>query len=135
MKIILKRLIIVGLFLLIAIYYFNQAPEYDLKYKYKDGDIRVILNDTEITRNTSKLPQTAMLVDGEIMLSQDTIDILFDKNLYYEEKYQTLITTTHEHRADLKVNSRTMKVDGETKQLSMPPVEVKYNYKEDNRFT
>ena len=94
MKIIIRRFAVVVMFLVIALLVFNMAPEYDLEYKYKEGDIRVIFNDIEITRDLSRLPQTALLVDGQVMLSQDTVDILFDKNLYYEEKYETLITTT-----------------------------------------
>ena len=134
MKIIIKRLVIVCLFLIAALLIFNTAPEYDLEYKYKEGDIRVIFNDREITRDLSKLPQTALLVDGEIMLSQDTVDILFDKNLYYEEKYETLITTSKEHRADLKINSRVITIDDKTESLEIPPISVKYNYKDDNRY-
>ena len=128
MKIIIKRFIVVVMFLVVALFVFNMAPEYELKYKYKEGDIRVIFNDTEITRNLSKLPQTALLVDGEIMLSQDTVDILFDKNLYYEQKYETLITTTKEHRADLKLNSKIIKIDDKTENIEVPPIKVKYNY-------
>jgi len=134
MKNVMKRFVIVLLFLVLAIFMFNRAPEYDLEYKYKDGDIRVIFNDVEITRDINKLPQAAMLVDGEIMFSQDTIDILFDKNLYYEEKYETLITTTKEHRADLKVNSKTIEIDEKTNNLKVPPIRVNYNYQEDNRY-
>lgn len=134
MKVLVKRLVVVVLFLIIALYVFNRAPEYDLEYKYKDGDIRVIFNDVEITRDTKKLPQTAMLVDGEIMLSQDTIDILFDKNLYYEEKYDTFITTSEEHRADLKVDSKVVTIDDKDKNLIVPPIEVNYQYRNDNRY-
>lgn len=134
MKIIIKRLVVVILFLVVAVSIFNMAPEYELEYKYKEGDIRVIFNDVEITRNLSKLPQNALLVDGEIMLSQDTVDILFDKNLYYEEQYKTLITTTKEHRADLKVNSKVITIDDKSKNVSVPPISVKYDYKEDNRY-
>lgn len=130
----IKRIIIVALFLSLSIFVLNRAPEYDLVYKYKDGDIRVIFNDTEITRNINKLPQVAMLVEGESMLSQDTIDILLDKNLYYEEKYDTLITTTKEHRADLKVNSKFLTIDDKTKNLEVPPIKVNYNYNDDNRY-
>lgn len=134
MNILIKRLIIVIMFLIAALLVFNTAPEYDLEYKYKEGDIRVILNDKEITREISKLPQAALLVDGEIMLSQDTVDILFDKNLYYEEKYETLITTSKEHRADLKLNSRVITIDDKTKSIGIPPISVKYDYKDDNRY-
>ena len=57
MKIIIRRLLVVILFLVIAVTVFNRAPEYDLEYKYKEGDIRVIVNDVEITRNINRLPQ------------------------------------------------------------------------------
>ncbi len=134
MKIIIKRFIVVVMFLIVALLIFNMAPEYELEYKYKEGDIRVIFNDSEITRNLSKLPQTALLVDDEIMFSQDTVDILFDKNLYYEQKYETLITTTKDHRADLKLNSKIIKIDDKTENIEVPPIKVKYNYKEDNRY-
>lgn len=133
MKIIIRRFAVVIIFLVVALFIFNIAPEYELEYKYKEGDIRVIFNDSEITRNLSKLPQTALFVDGEIMLSQDTVDILFDKNLYYEEKYETLITTTTEHRADLKLNNKVIKIDDKSEALKVPPIAIKYNYKDDNR--
>ena len=134
MNIIIKRFIVVVIFLIAALSIFNMAPEYELDYKYKEGDIRVIFNDVEITRDLSKLPQTALLVDDEIMLSQDTVDILFDKNLYYEEAYETLITTTNNHRADLKLNSKVIRIDDKNENLEIPPIKVKYNYKEDNRY-
>lgn len=131
---IIKRLVIVIIFLAVAIYAFNRAPEYDLEYKYKDGDIRVIFNDREITRELSKLPQVPILVEGEIMLSQDTVDILFDKNLYYEEKYDTLITTTLDHRADIKVDSKTIEIDDKTETLKVPAIKVDYRYADDDRY-
>ena len=135
MKHIIRRLVIVAIFLIVAIWIFNSAPEYDLVYKYKDGDIRFIFNDIEITRNLNKLPQAVILVEDEIMLSQDTVDILFDKNLYYEEKYQTLITTTTEHRANLKVNSKIIEIDDKSKNMQIPPIEVDYDYTADDRYT
>ena len=135
MSIVIKRLVVTFVFLIVAISILNMAPEYDLEYKYKEGDIRVIFDDVEITRNLSKLPQTAILVDNQIMLSQDTVDILFDKNLYYEDKYQTLITTTNSHRADLKLNSKVMRVDDGSRNLEVPPLSIRYNYYEDDRYT
>ncbi len=131
----MKRIIIILCFLSIAIFLFHQAPEYELVQQYQDGDIRVILNDTEITRNIAKLPQVAMLADEEVMLSQDTVDILFDKNLWYEEKQNTFITTTFSHRADLKVGERTITVDDVTKNIAIPPIKEHYDYTKDNRYT
>ena len=134
MKTIIKRFIITAIFLIVAILIINHAPEYDLVYKYKDGDLRVIFNDKEITRDTTRLPQVAVLLNGEIMLSQDTIDYLFDKDLFYEKKYDTLITTYEEHRADITVGSHTIKVDGKEKAIKVPAVKTVYKYSNDDRY-
>ncbi len=129
-----KRIIVVLLFLIIACVFINMAPKYDLVYKFKNGDLRVVYNDEELTRETSKLPQVAVLLNGEVMLSQDTVDILFDKDLFYEEKYETLITTCNNHRADIEVDSRTMLVDGEERAIKVPALKTTYDYSNDDRY-
>ncbi len=134
MKNIIIRIVIVALFLTIALICINTAPQYDLVYKFKNGDLRVIYNDKEITRETSKLPQVAVMLNGEVMLSQDTIDILFDKDLFYEKKHDTLITTCYDHRADIKVDSRTILIDGEEKAIKVPAVKSTYKYNNDDRY-
>ena len=90
MKNILKKLIIVVLFIVVGCFIISKAPQYELNFKYKDGDLRVIINDIEITRDTARLPEVAALMKNEPMLSHNTIDILFDKDLYFEEKYTEL---------------------------------------------
>ena len=68
------------------------------------------------------------------MLSQDTIDILFDKDLFYEKKYDTLITTCEKHRADITVGSHTILVDGKEKAIKVPAVKTVYKYNNDDRY-
>ena len=134
MKNLVIRLIVVLIFLICAIVVISKAPQYELEYKYKDGDLRVILNDTEITRDTSKLPEVASIVNGEIMLSSNTIDILFDKDLYYEEKHDTFITTNGTHRADITIGSHTIKVDGEERTVKVPAFSTTYDFSKDDRY-
>ena len=135
MKTFLIRVLVVLAFLIAAILIINKAPQYELVYKYKDGDLRVIYNNQELTRDIKKLPEAAVYYNGEVLLSQDTIDILFDKDLYYEEKYSTLITTSNEHRADIEVGSSYIVIDGEKKAVSVPAIKDKYDYSKDDRYT
>ena len=134
MKNIVIRLIIISVFLAGALLIFNSAPEYELSYKYKDGDLRVIFNDMEITRDIKRMPEVAVLLNNEVMLSQNTIDYLFDKNLYYEEKYDTLITTSDEHIAYIKVGNKTINIDGHENGIKVPAVKDKYKYLQDDRY-
>jgi len=135
LKTFLIRILVVIAFLIVAILIINKAPQYELVYKYKDGDLRVIYNNQEITRDVKKLPEVAVYYNGEVLLSQDTIDILFDKDLYYEEKYNTLITTSNEHRANIEVGSSFIVIDNEKKSLSVPAIKDTYKYSDDDRYT
>ncbi len=135
MKNIIIRLVIVILFLVLSITLINMAPEYELTYKYKDGDLRVIYNNIEITSDTNRLPEVATILNNEIMLSNNTIDYLFDKYLFYDQKYNTLITTTDSgHIAKIEVGSDTMMIDGVKKSIKVRPVYENYSYKTDDRY-
>ena len=134
MKNFIIRIAVVLLFLIAATWIINIAPKYELTYKYKDSDLRVILDDVEITRDLRKLPEAAAILGDEVLLSQNTIDILFDKNLYYEEKYDTLITTSENHRANIKLDSRTMEIDGIEQGIKVPAQRQFYYYTRDDRY-
>ena len=131
---ILVRLIIVVIFLIATIIIINSAPQYELTYKYKDGDLRVVFDNAELTRDIRKMPESAVFLNGEVLLSQNTVDILFDKNLFYEEKYDTLITTSEHHRADIKVDSKIIEIDGVENGIKVPAIRERYDYSKDDRY-
>lgn len=113
----MKRLFIVALFLIIASSIFFVAPNYQVTTFYEKNEIRIVLDDKEITKD---IPHPVLIVDDSIMLSSDTIDIYFDKWLYYDEKYDTYVTTTSEHVAKMKVDSNVIEVDGSEKEMKTP---------------
>ena len=135
MKNLVIRLIIVCIFIIGALLIINSAPKYELLYKYKDGDLRVIINDVEITRDTRRLPEVAVLLNNEVLLSQNTIDYLFDKNLHTESKRDMLVTTSDTHIAYITVGSKTILIDGEEKGIKVPAVKDTYEYATDDRYT
>ncbi len=134
MKNLIIRLLVVILFLGACILVINYAPDYDIEYKYNNGDLRVIFNDKEITRDTTRLPEVATVINGEVMLSHNTIDILFDKDLYFEEKYNTFITTSDNKRADITIGSNKIIINGEEESISTPAIKTNYEYKNDDRY-
>ena len=135
MKDFIKRILVVIVFMAIAILIINNAPQYELEYKYKNGDLRVIINDVEITRDVAKLPEVAAFHEGNVFLSSNTIDILFDKNLYYDEINDTFVTISDDHRADIKINSSTIIKDGIDMPISAPALKQEYDYSNDDRYT
>ena len=113
----MKRLIITFLFLFISLYIFYIAPNYQVNTFYDKDEIRLVINDKEVTKD---IPEEVKMVDGKIMLSKDTIDIYSDKWLYYDEKYETYITTSDIHVAKMKINSNIMEIDGVEKNINVP---------------
>ncbi|MBR3281463.1 MAG: hypothetical protein IKI57_06505 [Clostridia bacterium] len=134
MKDFIKRILVIVVFIAIAILIINNAPQYELDYKYKNGDLRVIVNDVEITRNISKLPEVAALHNGNVLLSSNTIDILFDKDLFYDQKNDTFITISDTNRADITIGSNTVVKNGIDTAISTPAIKVNYDYSTDDRY-
>ena len=134
MKNFIKRIIVCAIFLIATILIINNAPQYELEHKYKDGDIRLILNDTEITRDVKKLPERVALLNGEVLLSQNTVDILFDKDLFYDEKEKVLVTTSYDRVAMLKIGENKININGDIISTKVSASIDYYNYDEDDRY-
>ncbi len=114
----MKRLFVASLFLVVACAIFFIAPNYAVTTFYTKGEIRIVIDDKEITKD---IPHPVMMLDDEVMLSLDTIDIYFDKWLYYDEKYDTYITTSEEHVAKFKKDLDTITIDGKTTKMKVAP--------------
>ena len=54
--------------------------------------------------------------------------------MYFEEKYNTFITTSDDERADITIGSNTMVYNGEEKGIKTPAIMTNYDYKQDNRY-
>lgn len=114
----MRRLFVAFFFLIIAGGIFYIAPNYQVTTFYDKDEIRIVIDDKEITK---KLSNPVLIDDGVVMLSVDTIDIYFDKWLYYDEKYDTYITTTDTSVAKFKVNSNILEIDGVSKEMKTAP--------------
>lgn len=120
----MKKIFVTLIFIAIASFICQIAPNFFMEDVYEDGEVRVIFNSNEITRNANKMPQKALVVDGKLMLSQDTVDILFDKWLYYDTNYDTIITTTDTNVAKLKLDEKKIKKNGEFFDIEVPAQKI-----------
>lgn len=114
----MRRLFIAFFFLIIAIGIFYIVPNYQIITFYDKDEIRIVIDDKEITK---ELSDPVLIENGVVMLSTDTIDIYFDKWLYYDEKYDTYITTTDTGVAKFKVDSNILEIDGVSKEMKTSP--------------
>jgi len=135
--IIFRRIIIVIIFLCLSFLIIKNSPDYDLEYKYQKDDIRVILNDNEITSNNYWLPERAKLVNDEIMLSLDTIKTIYDKYAYVDTNTSSVITRTEDNskKAEFLLNQYLYYIDGEEYTINSAPTIINYNYDEDYRYS
>ena len=113
----MKRLFFAFFFLIIAMGICYIAPNYQVTTFYGEDEIRIVIDDKEITKEISS---PVIMIDDKIMLSSNTIDKYFDKWLYHDKKYDTYITTSSTHIAKIKVDSDIIKIDGVEKKIDVP---------------
>ena len=105
----LIKLIVVCIFIGVAYMICDLTRYYVRPIYYKEDEIRVIINDSEVTRN---LPDKALFIDEKIMLSFDTIKKYFDEYIYFDEKYQTVIITSDVDVVKLKLDEKKINING-----------------------
>ena len=114
------KFLVVCIFMLTAYMICDLTKYYIRPIYYKDNEIRVIINDTEVTRN---LPSTVLFKNEKIMLSFDTIKKYFDEYIYFDEKYETVIVTSEVDVAKLKLNENKININGKEKEIVAPAYE------------
>lgn len=93
------------------------APYYVEKVHYAPNEIRFIIDDEEKTKS---LPDEIIIEKNNVLLSIDTIKKFFDEYIYFDEKYDTLIVAKGEYVYKMPVDSNTITINGEEKQIDVP---------------
>lgn len=108
----IKRVIIVGILLALAIFILDTA-----KY-YKNDDItdktNVIINNNNVT---ARLKQDIIIEDGEIFMSMADIKNFFDNYIYEEEVQDRIITTYDENIAEVYFSGNHMNVNDKVQRV------------------
>ena len=111
------KLFIVCVFLFVSYMICGFTKYYIAPIYYGDEEIRVIIDDAEVTRN---MPNVAVFVDGKAMLSFDTIKKYFDEYIYFDEKYNTVIITGDTDIIKMKLDDNSLNLNGISKNIKVP---------------
>lgn len=102
------RNVIVGIIaLLIAAFIINIAPGYK-RDKYKDV-VNLIIDEHNVTENLKN-----MLYINEnktVYMSEEDVRSFFDENIYYDQQYNQIITTSETKVANIEIDKKQMNVN------------------------
>lgn len=120
-KFFVLKVFIVCIFLAVSYMICSFTKYYIAPIYYNDEEIRVIIDDAEVTRN---MPNEATFVDGKVMLSFDTLKKYFDEYIYFDEKYDTLIVTGKTDIIKMKLDDNYLNLNGTSKSIKVPVKEI-----------
>lgn len=110
--IVLKRILITGILVLLAVFVLNKAENY-LREK-SDNQINLILNNRNVTSN---LKHEIIEEDGNVYLSLDDVKNYFDKYIYLEEEINEIVTTYDKQIATIGFETNKLTLNGSTKKI------------------
>ena len=103
----LKNIIVGVVSLIIVAFIVNIAPGYK-RDKYKDK-INLVIDEDNITE---ELENDIYVNDnGTVYISEQDVKNLFDSNIYYDEKYNQIITTSDTKVANIVVDQKRMSIN------------------------
>ncbi len=120
-KFFVLKLFIVCVFLFVSYMICGFTKYYIAPIYYGDEEIRVIIDDAEVTRN---MPDVAVFVDGKAMLSFDTIKKYFDEYIYFDEKYNTVIITGDTDIIKMELDDNSLNLNGTSKNIKVPAKKI-----------
>lgn len=115
------KLFIVCVFLFVSYMICGFTKYYIAPIYYGDEEIRVIIDDAEVTRN---MPDVVVFVDGKAMLSFDTIKKYFDEYIYFDEKYNTVIITGDTDIIKMELDDNSLNLNGTSKNIKVPAKKI-----------
>jgi spore germination protein YaaH len=82
--------------------------------EHDDGGIKLAINFTNVTGKTK---HDIIIEDNIIYLSMDDIDVYYDNNIYYDSKYNQIVTSSYDKLAVLKLDEKEIEINGEKKTI------------------
>lgn len=109
---VIKRIIIVGIFLASAVVILIYAKNYE-RTEIKDK-INLIINNNNVT---ARLKNDVFIENDDIYLSLNDVKNFFDKYIYLEEEIDQVVTTYDSKIATIGFKEKTLTLNGEKKQI------------------
>lgn len=103
----LYKLIVVAIFVALAFFILKYAPNY-VNTEISDKT-NLVINNSNVT---DALKKDVVIEDGVIYISKEDISNFFDPYIYYDEKYNQIITTSDNQVTSIVVGENTMTNNG-----------------------
>ncbi len=120
---IFSKIIVVAIFLGLVFFVLKVAPN------YVNDDItdvaNLVINNSNVTKD---LKQDLIIENGEIYISKEDIENFFDPYIYYDERYNQIITTSENQIASMVVGENSMVNNGSTVSTSSTILERNGTY-------
>ncbi len=120
---IISKLIIVAIFLGIVFFVLRVAPNY-VNNEITDT-ANLVINNSNVTKDLKK---NVIIEEGIIYIAKEDIQNFFDPYIYYDEKYNQIITTSESQVASIIVGEKTMENNGSTIKVSGTVIERNDTY-------
>ena len=115
---IISKLIIVAIFLGLVFFVLKITPNY-INTDVSDKT-NLVINNNNITKD---LKNDVILENGIVYISKDDIENFFDPYVYYDEKYNQIITTSENQIASIVVGENSMTNNGSKVDISGTVIE------------
>ena len=108
----IKNIIIICVIMAIAVFVLKIAPNYIVE----PNDLNLVINYSNVSKN---LKGKAFIDDnGVIYLSKEDIKNFYDEYIYYDEKYNQIITSSDTKIATMIVGQKEKTVNGKTSSMN-----------------
>ena len=114
------KIIVVLVLLMIAIAILKIAPNY-IRDEIKDRT-NLIINNSNVT---TSLKKDVYIDDNNVIyLSKSDMQNFFDEYIYFDEKYNQIITTAENKIAALGIDSKKIEINGKEQIIKSPTIET-----------
>ena len=90
-----------------------------------NGETKIAINFTNVTGKTK---HSIVVEDNIIYLSMEDIGVYYDNHIYFDSKYNQIVTSTEDKLAVLKIGEKSMEINGEKKTIKGAAMEKNKAY-------
>lgn len=90
-----------------------------------NGETRLAINFTDVTGKTK---HSIVVEDNIIYLSMEDIGVYYDNHIYFDSKYNQIVTSTEDKLAVLKIGEKSIEINGEKKTIKGAAMEKNKAY-------
>ena len=122
-KFYIYKIIVVAIFTALIVFILNKAPNY-IRNDITDKT-NLVINNNNINKN---LKNDVIVEDGVVYISTKDIANFFDDSIFYDNKYNQIITTSETKVATMKIDEKQVEVNGTKQDLMASAKKINENF-------